>query len=328
MREVDRQQEHQTKEPRRIFSYEDFEPRALLELKRQRGVSISVAIPTLNEEQTIGGVIDVIHENLRESVPLVDEIVVVDSDSTDRTEQEVRARGIPFFRSSEVLDDSLPPAKGKGENLWKSLLVTRGDIVVWTDADALNPDPAHVYGLVGPLLLDADVRFVKAFFLRYTQFRAEEPPEPNGGRVTELVARPMLNLLFPEISHIYQPYNGNVAGRREVLESLEFPAGYGADVTVLIDVAMRYGPESIAQVYCKSFKQEGQDLQGLGRMSFQALRATLRKAQEYGRIEVPGHLPTALRQLTVNEDRDFQWEERELAEQVRPPLATLKQQPV
>ncbi len=164
----------------------------LVAQKEKQGLKISVALPTLNEEETIGKVISVIRSRLMERVPLVDELIVIDSDSTDRTRDIARELGVEVFIHQELLPE-IGPGKGKGEALWKSLSCTTGDIVVWVDTDVSNFHPKFVYGLVGPLLLRPDIAFTKAFYRRPLDIGGQLQAT-GGGRVTELTARPLLNL--------------------------------------------------------------------------------------------------------------------------------------
>lgn len=310
---------------KRCFSYNEFDLIKLYEIKKRKGISLAVVIPTFNNEKTIGLILETIQNNLMTSkYSFVNELVVIDSDSNDSTKKEVEKRGVKFIKSSNFLPN-FNSIKGKGENLWKSLLATKADIIVWVDADSLNPHPGYVYGLAAPLIIDKEILFSKAYFLRCTKTSEEKKPEkPNGGRVTEILVRPVLNLLFPELSSFYQPLNGNIAGRRKIFESIEFPTGYGVDISLLIDIAMKYDVENMAQVYCGSFKQKGQDLQGLGRMAFQILRTVLHKAQLYGRLTLHRELPTILNQLKIRKKgEDFKLEKVNLEEKIRPPIKSL-----
>ena len=191
---------------------------ALLDLKRQRGLTISLALPALNEEATIGNVIRSIKGPLMEEIPLIDELVLIDSRSTDRTVDIARSLGVPVFVHQDILP-KYGQRHGKGEALWKSLHVTHGDLIFWIDTDIVNIHPRFVYGLIGPLLLNPDVQFVKGFYRR--PLRVDGKLEAGGGgRVTELTARPLLNLFFPELSGVIQPLSGEYGGRRSLLEQL------------------------------------------------------------------------------------------------------------
>ena len=249
----------------------------LLELKRSQGVSISLALPALNEEETVGKVIRTIKRALMDKAPLLDEIVLIDSDSTDRTREIARRLGVPVFIHQHLLPE-LGAQRGKGEALWKSLLVTRGDIVAWIDTDIVNIHPRFVYGVLGPLLLNPHIQFVKGFYRRPLKV-GEKVQAGGGGRVTELTARPLLNLFYPELSGVVQPLSGEYAGRRAALEQLPFFSGYGVETGLLIDVFEKYGLEAIAQADLLERIHHNQPLDALSKMSFAILQAVVRKLE-------------------------------------------------
>ncbi len=254
----------------------------LVALKEAQGVTISLALPALNEQETVGKVIRTVKRALMEKVPLLDEIVLVDSDSTDRTREIAMRLGVPVFVHQHLLPE-LGARRGKGEALWKSLLVTRGDIVAWVDTDIVNIDPRFVYGILGPLLTSRRIQFVKGFYRRPLKV-GEKTQAGGGGRVTELAARPLLNLFYPELSGVIQPLSGEYAGRRAALEQLPFFSGYGVETGLLIDVFEKYGIESIAQVDLLERIHHNQSLEALGKMSFAILQAVIRKLERrYGR---------------------------------------------
>ncbi|MCE7861619.1 MAG: glucosyl-3-phosphoglycerate synthase, partial [Chloroflexi bacterium CFX2] len=180
--------------------------RELVKLKEQQGVSISLALPALNEEETVGKVIRTMKKELMQRNPLLDEIVLIDSNSTDRTREIAIKEGIPVYIHQELLPD-LEPRRGKGDALWKSLLVTKGDIIVWIDTDIVNIHPRFVYGIIGPLLINPQVQLVKGFYRRPLKV-GQRLQAGGGGRVTELTARPLLNLFYPELSGVIQPLSG------------------------------------------------------------------------------------------------------------------------
>ena len=203
----------------------------------KRGRSISVCLPARDEAATIGPIVRVCRD-----VRLVDEVVVVDDGSTDDTRVVALAAGARVVAAADVLPEC-GPGSGKGEALWKSIHAAHGDLIVWCDADVRNFAPRFVVGLVGPLLTTDDVSLVKGFYDRPLDGRPGE-----GGRVTELVARPLISLLFPHLAPVLQPLGGECAGRREVLEQLPFVQGYGVDLALLVDVAERFGLDVMAQV--------------------------------------------------------------------------------
>jgi glucosyl-3-phosphoglycerate synthase len=231
---------------RRTSRWQDWPPRRLLELKQQRGSRISVVIPARNEARTVAAVAGAISRSLVEQVPLVDELVVIDSDSDDDTAEVAAGAGAVVYRARDVAP-ALGSFPGKGEALWKSLLVTKGDLLVFIDADLTLWGPHFVTGLLGPLLGDEQVRLVKGF---YTRVRTESDGSTSteGGRVTELVARPLISLWWPELAGVVQPLAGEWAARRSLMASLSIPVGYGVELATLMDTVARHGLDAVAQV--------------------------------------------------------------------------------
>ncbi|HTU73290.1 MAG TPA: glucosyl-3-phosphoglycerate synthase [Trebonia sp.] len=233
---------------RRTSHWRDWPADRLLDWKRQRGTRISVVIPARDEEATVGDVVGALRDDLMIGVPLIDELVVMDSDSVDGTARVAERAGAQVYRCQDVAPD-LGTHPGKGEALWKSLLVTTGDILVFVDADLTLWGSHFVTGLLGPLLCPGgeQAMLVKACYDR----RAGDTPDGGtvgGGRVTELVARPLLSLWWPELAGVAQPLSGEWAARRPLLEELSVPVGYGVEIAVLIDTAGRHGMDAISQV--------------------------------------------------------------------------------
>ncbi|MFJ9406434.1 glucosyl-3-phosphoglycerate synthase [Streptomyces sp. NPDC101393] len=242
----------------------------LLDAKRQTGRTVSVVLPALDEEATVGAIVTAIRAGLMTSAaPLVDELVVLDSGSTDRTAEVAAAAGARVVHRDAVLP-RLPAVPGKGEVLWRSLLATTGDIVCFIDADLREFSPSFVSGIVGPLLTDPDIQFVKAMYDRPLEpgFDGSAAGSPGqGGRVTELVARPLLNLHWPQLAGFVQPLGGEYAARRSLLERLPFPVGYGVELGLLVDALHTVGLDALAQVDVGVRKHRHQDGQALGRMA-------------------------------------------------------------
>jgi glucosyl-3-phosphoglycerate synthase len=231
---------------RRTSRWEDWPPDRLLAVKQRLDVSVSVVIPARNEERTVAGVVTAIARSLVSRMPLVDELIVMDSDSTDGTADAAAGAGAKVYRTSDVLPEAGSFA-GKGEALWKSLHVTTGDLLVFVDADLTSWGPHFVTGLLGPLLADEQVRLVKGFYTRvFTESDGSTSTE--GGRVTELVARPLLSLWWPELADIVQPLAGEWAARRSLMESLPIPVGYGVELATLMDTVSVHGLDAVAQV--------------------------------------------------------------------------------
>lgn len=237
---------------RRTSHWRDWPADRLLGWKQDQGARISVVIPARDEEATVGDVVGAVRDELVLGVPLVDELVVMDSDSADATARVAADAGATVYRCRDVAH-AFGAYPGKGEALWKSLLVTTGDIVVFMDADLTTWGSHFVTGLVGPLLLppggtqSPEILLVKACYDRAVG-GTPDGGTVGGGRVTELVARPMLNLWWPQLSGVAQPLSGEWAARRTLLESLPVPVGYGVEIAVLIDTAQRHGVDAIAQV--------------------------------------------------------------------------------
>ncbi|WP_031191466.1 MULTISPECIES: glucosyl-3-phosphoglycerate synthase [Streptomyces] len=259
----------------RSWSADDRPLDRLLAAKRETGQTVSVVLPALDEEATVGAIVEAIRtELMTPSVPLVDELIVLDSGSTDGTAEIAAEAGARVVHRDEVLP-RLPALPGKGEVLWRSLLVTRGDIVCFIDADLREFSATFVSGIVGPLLTDPGVQFVKGMYDRPLGEAAGQ-----GGRVTELVARPLLNLHWPQLAGFVQPLGGEYAARRSLLERLPFPVGYGVELGLLVDALHTAGLDALAQVDVGVRKHRHQGGQALGRMAAAIYRtAQLRLAR-------------------------------------------------
>jgi glucosyl-3-phosphoglycerate synthase len=234
------------------------------------GRTISVVLPALNEEETIESVIDSISPLVG---GLVDELIVLDSGSTDDTEIRAIAVGARVVSREQALPD-VPPRPGKGEALWRSLAATGGDIVVFVDSDLINPHPMFVPWLVGPLLVGDGIHLVKSFYRRPLNISGSEGAT-GGGRVTELAARPLLAALRPELGCVLQPLGGEYAASRELLTSVPFAPGYGVEIGLLIDTYDRLGLDAIAQVNLGVRAHRNRPLTELGAMSRQVIATLL-----------------------------------------------------
>jgi glucosyl-3-phosphoglycerate synthase len=278
---------------RTAASYERDE---LVARKRADGTTVSVVLPARNEAATIGAILDAIRTQLTGTAPLVDELLVVDSGSSDQTAAVARAAGATVRGAADIRPD-LGARAGKGEALWKGLLATTGDIVVFLDADLEAFDATAVVGLLGPLLLEPDVSFVKAAYDRPLLAGGELHAE-GGGRVTELVARPLLNAHWPELGAIVQPLAGEFAARRALLESLPFVTGYGVDLALLIDVYDEVGIAGIAQVDLGTKRHRHQSDTALGLMAAAIYRTVLERLDRSGRVKVLDEPSSGLIQFT------------------------------
>jgi glucosyl-3-phosphoglycerate synthase len=304
---------------KRTYHYSQFEPAKLRAAKERLGLTVSVCLPTRDEAATVGAIVRALRKRLLERSRLIDEIVVMDAGSVDDTVVIALAEGARVFREQDVLPE-VGPGSGKGEALWKSLHACQGDVICWIDADISNFHPRFVQGLLGPLLVDPEVLYVKAFYERPIRER-NALRSTGGGRVTELVARPLLNLLWPQLAGVVQPLSGEYAGRRVALEQVPFSSGYGVELGLLVDLAERFGMDAIAQVDLERRVHRNQDVQALGRMSFGILQAVFQRLVEEGRA-APGTYGTTLVQFS-NQLREYHMEPREIVTTRRPPIVTV-----
>lgn len=288
--------------------------------KEEQNLKISLCIPTLNEEKTIGKEIVIFKSELMSRYPLVDEIAVIDSGSTDRTRDVAASFGADVYFSGDILPD-LGFKRGKGENLWKAIHQLTGDLIVYVDADIKNIHPRFVYGLVAPLIYRPEIKYVKAFYDRPLASSGGVRPS-GGGRVTEILVRPLFSLFFPELTAIIQPLSGEYAVRRDVLQEIPFPVGYGVETAHLIDVYAKYGLEAFGQTDLDQRVHRNQPTTDLGKMAFGILQTFLGRAQKLG---ITGDMPplsTVLRQFQVKEDA-YEQIEHHIVEEERPPMAQI-----
>jgi glucosyl-3-phosphoglycerate synthase len=284
----------------RTFHHSNFwDIKWLVEEKERRNLKISLCLPALNEEKTIGQEIVILKAELCDRYPLLDEIAVIDSGSTDKTCEIAASFGADVYVASEHLPE-YGRQEGKGENLWKALYLLRGDIIVYVDADIKNIHPRFVYGLVGPLIQDADVHYVKAFYDRPIAYSGVLRPT-GGGRVTEILVRPLFSLFYPELAAILQPLSGEYAGRRSILERIPFPVGYGVETGMLIEIYQQLGLYAFAQTDLDQRVHRNQETIALGRMAFGVLRTFISRLQREGKARLPEELPSIMRQFEVGE---------------------------
>ncbi len=302
----------------RTWSHRDFDADALAAQKRARSLTVSVVIPALDEEATVGAVAGTFVEELGHRVGLIDEVVVVDAGSRDRTAEVARAAGARVVQQDEVLPE-LGPARGKGEALWKGLAATVGDLVCFVDADIVDVGPRFVVGLLGPLLEDPDVQYVKATYDRPLDLGGELQPT-GGGRVTELLARPIIDAFWPELAWLAQPLSGEYAGRRTLLESLPFVHGYGVELGLLVDTAAAHGADVIAQVDLGRRVHVHQPLDALGRMAAEILHVAVDRLSRQGRLVLTDPLARDLLQPVRDGNGQLHLERHPIAPSERPPL--------
>ncbi len=303
------------------FHHSDFEDLPLLvEEKEKQGLTISLCIPTLNEERTIGKEIVIFKSELQSRYKLIDEIAVIDSGSKDRTREIAKSFGADVYLAADILPH-LEPKYGKGENLWKAIYQLKGDIIVYIDADIKNIHPRFAYGLLGPLIMRPEIKYVKAFYDRPLAFSEGIRPS-GGGRVTEILIRPMFSLFMPELSVIIQPLSGEYAVRREVLEEIPFPIGYGVETSHLIDVYNTWGLAAFGQTDLDQRVHRNQPTRDLGKMAFGILQTFLSRLAALGMISGLPEMNRVLRQFQAK-DRDFEAVEYKIFEEERPPMVTI-----
>lgn len=290
---------------------------SLPELLRAKGeTTVSVVLPARDEEETVGEIVTAIRHDLMEAAPLVDELVVIDSRSVDDTAVRAARAGARVIAQDEVLPD-LKPLDGKGEALWKSLAATSGDLIVFIDADLREFRTSFVTGLLGPLLADEAVVYVKGCYDRPLQ-----NVQSGGGRVTELVARPLLNLHWPLLAGFVQPLAGEYAGRRSVLESVPFVTGYGVELGLLIDLLDLAGLDALAQVDLGRRVHSHQSTEALGGMAAQILQTSWSRLERQNMM-VSLHTPSPRLAQFRRGASGHQVSVRDVAVAERPPMITV-----
>lgn len=310
---------------RRTYRAADHEVGELARRKAERGVTVSVVIPARNEAETIAGVVEMVAGL---PSPLVDELVVMDGGSTDGTQERAAAAGARVHADTAVLSEH-GRAEGKGDALWRSLAVTSGDVVAFIDADLRDPDPALLWGLLVPLLDDDGVGLVKAFYDRPIEGASGRQPS-GGGRVTELCARPLLNLLWPPLSGLVQPLSGEYAGRRELLEAIPFFTGYGVEIGMLVDTLHQEGIDAIAQIDVGERVHRNQPLPDLSRMAAAIAQVALRRLDAEQRLRLAelfpagGEIPRAYVQFDRDADGLTTPAVHEITVTERPPIAAIR----
>ncbi|MFN2525414.1 MAG: glucosyl-3-phosphoglycerate synthase [Actinomycetota bacterium] len=273
----------------------------VIRAKRNQGLRLSICLPALNEASTVGSICRTIRQKFMETAGLIDELVVIDSGSRDETVRLARAEGAVVYEVEKLLGNvSLQPGGGKGEALWRSLAVLTGDIVVWLDSDTQNFAGHFVSRLVAPLVLDSEIVFAKAFYRRPSAGSTEETTE--GARVTEVLARPLLQMCFPKLSGFIQPLSGEYAIRKSVAMNLPFFTGYGVDVGLLIDVVRQLGLGRTVQVDLQSRVHRNRDIRSLGRTAHQVMQVILKRAEEVGRVKLESPIPEELTQYAPRPD--------------------------
>lgn len=292
----------------------------LIEQKEARGLKISLCIPTLNEEKTIGKEVVIFRSELMERYPLVDELAVIDSGSEDATCEVAASFGADVYKAADILPE-VGDRRGKGENLWKAIFQLKGDIICYVDADIKNIHPRFVTGIVAPLLQNETIQYCKAFYDRPMAYSNGIRPS-GGGRVTEILIRPLFSLFFPELSALIQPLSGEFAVRRQVLERIPFPIGYGVETAHILDVYREWGLEAFAQCDLDQRIHRNQSTNALGKMSFGILQTFINRLKGYGMVDRLPEMSTIYRQFQAEGNR-YEQLTREIVEDERPPMISI-----
>ncbi len=307
----------------RTFDHNDYtDISKLIELKESQNCTISLCLPTLNEVKTVPQILSNTKSVLVDEYPLLDEVALIDSRSTDGTVESAIDLGIDVFFDDEILV-SQGPGKGKGEALWKSLFALKGDIIIWIDSDIKNFHPHFVYGLIGPLLENPEIGFIKGFYQRPITFK-KVIKEAGGGRVTEILTRPFLNMFYPELTGFIQPLAGEYGGRREVLESVPFFTGYGVETGLLVDIWKRYGLSRMAQSDLEKRVHHNQSLGALGKMSFGIMQAIYSLLEEDDKVKLKVELNKTYRTVK-HKDHDYSFHSDSIDVKKRPPMISLEE---
>ncbi|MBT3637429.1 MAG: glucosyl-3-phosphoglycerate synthase [Opitutae bacterium] len=293
----------------------------LVKEKEKKGMKISLCIPTLNEEKTIGKEVLILRSELMERYPLIDEFAVIDSGSQDKTLEVAGNYGADVYLASDILPE-VGDKRGKGENLWKAIHQLKGDVICYVDADISNIHPRFVYGLVAPLIRREEIHYVKAFYDRPLNY-SSGLRSSGGGRVTEILIRPLFSLFFPELTNVIQPLSGEYAARREVLETIPFPIGYGVETSHLLDLYEKFGLDAFAQTDLDRRVHRNQTTNALGKMSFGILQTFFNRLRAQGKIDQMPDMETFYRRFEV-EDGIYSQLIQEVVEEERPPMIEIE----
>ena len=294
----------------------------LVEEKEKKGLRISLCIPTLNEEKTIGKEVLILRSELMERYPLVDEFAVIDSGSSDKTLEVAASYGADVYLASDILPE-VGDKRGKGENLWKAIHQLKGDVICYVDADISNIHPRFVYGLVAPLINREEIHYVKAFYDRPLNY-SSGLRSTGGGRVTEILIRPLFSLFYPELTNVIQPLSGEYAARREVLEVIPFPIGYGVETSHLLDLYEKFGLDAFAQTDLDRRVHRNQTTNALGKMSFGILQTFFNRLHAQGKIDQMPDMETFYRRFEV-EEGVYNQLVQEVVEEERPPMIEIEE---
>lgn len=284
------------------YSCLDYENLYDLHCSKQKK-TISLVMPTLNEESTVGQIIETIFSKLNENYQLIDELILIDGGSSDKTIEIVENLTQKYSLLKLVHEKDIlfymKSKKGKGNQLWKGLYCSKGDIVLYCDSDLKNFDIRMIYGMIGPLLKQ-DIKFLKGFYERPLVINENVKKSNEGGRVTELCARPMLNLLYPELAGFIQPLGGEYGGYRDILENVHYMTGYGVEVNILIEICEKYGLDVMGQVDLLKREHRHQNTNALSKMSFIIMNTILSK-----HIKTSMNANLLMKNFTQHNDENF-----------------------
>ncbi len=300
------------------FHHSQFaDARRLVDLKRSASQRVAVCIPTLNEAETIGPIVECLRRELIDEAALIDELLVVDSQSTDTTADLAARAGATVFQSAEIAPET-GTHTGKGENLWKTLQIAKSDIICYIDGDIANFHSGFVKGLLGPLLENPHIDYVKAYYERPLA-GGDVAPAAGGGRISEILVRPLISMFYPELVDILQPLSGEYCARRTLLESLPFPTGYGVEIAHLIDLAHAGLLENIAQCDLEKRVHRNRGEGDLGDAAFAILRVVLRRLERDGKLTLK-HPPSDVHHRWLIDETGIEAISKFIPESERPAL--------
>lgn len=295
------------------FDFRDFSIEKLIEKKRSLNLSIGLALPVFNEAGTIVSTLNVADKLLKSC--LIDEIIVVDSESEDGSDLLCSKFGVKYVRGEDIATKlKIEYVKGKGWNLWTSVYSLKTDIIIWIDSDIKNIDDRFIVGLVGPMVMDNEIKFVKGYYHR---------PE-GGGRVTEIMVRPFINMLFPKVQSFIQPLSGEYGGRREFFEKMFFYSGYSVDIALLIQATELFSHDQIGQVYLEKRLHKNQELLELSKMSAEIMHTLFQFAQEQSKCKLFQEVSNTFRYFVPSDSGLFYENIYNLNDIKLPPLASFK----
>lgn len=290
----------------------------LLVLKEEQNLTVSLGLPTKNVGESLGAILAILKRELQDHVRLLDQIAIIDGHSTDNTVEVANQNNVEVYYEDEILTGA-GIKKGKGEALWKSLAVLKGDIIIWIDSDIKNIHPRFVYGILGPMLINNKIDFVKAFYKRPIII-GETIDKTGGGRVTELTVRPLLNLFYPQLTGFVQPLSGEYGGRRTLLESVPFYTGYAVETGLLIEIEKKLGLSAMAQVDLEERIHENQSTLALGKMSFSIIQAFFHMLEADGKIKLNERLPVDFFNVACEYNNICHRYDEQLIVDKRPPM--------